>query len=103
MPQDYVCPQFSMMNIDENCNIIQCCGTPSSSKDYFVCNTKDFKEDIFLNRKNRDICKECYATKWVYWAHNTGNVSTKFIYISRITNERDSLKFGIIETTQKDS
>ena len=27
----------------------------------------------------------------------------KFIYISRITNERDSLKFGIIETTQKDS
>ena len=80
MPKDYICPQFSMMTIDENCNIIQCCGTPSSSKDYFVCNTKDFKEDIFLNRKNRDICKECYATKWVYWAHNTGNVSTKFIY-----------------------
>ena len=53
MTTDYICPQFSMMTIDENCNIIQCCGTPSSSKDYFVCSTKDFKEDIFLNRKSQ--------------------------------------------------
>ena len=80
MPNDYICPQFAMINIDENCNIIQCCVAPSSSKDYLVCNIKDFTIDKHINRKNRDICKECYATKWVYWAHNTGNVSTKFIY-----------------------
>ena len=80
MPQDYVCPQFSMMNIDENCNIIQCCAAPYSSKDYFVCSVKDFNQNVYKNRKNRDICKECYETKLVYWFHNTGNVSTKFIY-----------------------
>lgn len=80
MTTDYICPQFSMMTIDENCNIIQCCGTPSSSKDYFVCSIKDFNQNVYKNRKNRDICKECYETKLVYWFHNTGNVSTKFIY-----------------------
>ncbi len=80
MPKDYICPQFTNVTIDENCNVIQCCGTPSSSKDYFVCSTKDFKEDIYQDRRNRDICKECYTTKLVYWAHNTGNISTKFIY-----------------------
>lgn len=80
MPKNYICPQFSQMNIDENCNVVQCCVAPSSSKDYLVCNIKDFTIDKHINRKNRDICKECYSTKCVYWVHNTGNVSTKFIY-----------------------
>jgi MoaA/NifB/PqqE/SkfB family radical SAM enzyme len=80
MPLDYICPQFSQMNIDENCNIVQCCATPANSKDYFVCELKDFTIDKFVNRKEKDICKECYNTKWVYWAHNTTAISTKFIH-----------------------
>ena len=25
-PNDYICPQYSLLNIDENCNVITCCG-----------------------------------------------------------------------------
>lgn len=80
MPEKYICPQFSQINIDENCNIIQCCVAPSSSKDYFVSSIKDFAVDKYLNKKDKDICKECYSTKLVYWAHNTSKISTEFIY-----------------------
>ncbi|MDX4065641.1 hypothetical protein Q6A91_06335 [Aliarcobacter skirrowii] len=80
MPKDYICPQFSQMNIDESCNIIQCCAAPANSKDYFVCSIEDFTKEIHHNRVNKEICKECYTTKSVYWFHNTSNVSTQFIY-----------------------
>ena len=36
MPQDYLCPQFQSMNIDEHCNVIHCCAVPKNSKDYLV-------------------------------------------------------------------
>lgn len=80
MPKNYICPQFSKINIDENCNIIQCCVTPTSSKDYFICNVKDINIDKLNSRYKKDICKECFRTKLVYWAHNTSDISTKFIH-----------------------
>lgn len=80
MPDDYLCPQFSSVTIDENCNIVQCCGAPSSHKDYFLCDPREVNEDILLSKRNKSICGECYETKLVYWAHNTQRVSTEFIY-----------------------
>lgn len=80
MPQDYSCPQFKHMNIDENCNVIHCCGAPKSSKDYLVGEACSFDINK-LNRRNQSaICKECYETKFVYWVHNPGKISTEFMH-----------------------
>jgi hypothetical protein len=68
------------MNIDENCNVIHCCVAPKNSKDYLVGEASTIDTNKLNNRYQSDICRECYATKIVYWAHNTSRISTEFIY-----------------------
>lgn len=80
MPKNYSCPQFEYMNIDENCNVIHCCVAPKNSKDYLVGEASTIDTNKLNNRYQSDICRECYATKIVYWAHNTSRISTEFIY-----------------------
>lgn len=80
MPQDYLCPQFQSMNIDEHCNVIHCCAVPKNSKDYLVGEASSIDINKLDQRHKSEICKECYETKIVYWAHNTSKVSTEFIY-----------------------
>jgi MoaA/NifB/PqqE/SkfB family radical SAM enzyme len=80
MPKDYFCPQFEYMNIDENCNVIHCCTAPKNSKDYLVGDANSIDINKLNQRPKSEICKECYETKLVYWAHNTSKISTEFIY-----------------------
>ena len=80
MPPDYLCPQFQYMNIDENCNVIHCCVAPKNSKDYLVGEANSIDINKLNKRYKSAICKECNKTKLVYWAHNTGKISTEFIY-----------------------
>lgn len=80
MPENYLCPQFSYMNIDENCNVIHCCAAPKNSKDYLIGEANFINFDKLNNRHKSDICKECYKNKLVYWGHNTSKISTEFIH-----------------------
>ena len=36
IPQNYICPQFNILTIDENCNILTCCALPKDHPEYLI-------------------------------------------------------------------
>ncbi|MBN1383065.1 MAG: hypothetical protein JXA41_15475 [Deltaproteobacteria bacterium] len=54
-PQNYVCPQFSKLAIDEHCNIITCCGDTTPMDKLF--NVRP--DDVNRWRMSSKVCREC--------------------------------------------
>jgi pyruvate-formate lyase-activating enzyme len=80
MPQGYRCPQFDMLSIDENCNVINCCAAPKDSPDYVVSECSNLRLDALDQRHKTSLCQECMSTKLAYWVHNAGHASNDFMH-----------------------
>jgi hypothetical protein len=70
-PVDYRCPQFEMLTIDENCNIITCCSVGKECDDYSLGSLFSLSlNEIQELKLTREICKECEALGVDYIIHN---------------------------------
>ncbi len=54
-PIDYICPQYNLLNIDENCNVITCCGDNTCMDKIFNVKANEVNEW----RTNSRACAEC--------------------------------------------
>jgi MoaA/NifB/PqqE/SkfB family radical SAM enzyme len=59
-PEGYVCPQFNLLTLDEECNVLTCCGVPRKYKDYALGSLFELsREQIIAMKKDRSVCKKC--------------------------------------------
>jgi len=71
MPQEYICPQFSILTLDEFGNVLQCCCISRTQKYYSVGSIFDITlDEIIENRKKSPACVDCLNSGIAYWAHN---------------------------------
>lgn len=70
-PINYKCPQWEVLTIDEECNVLTCCGVDRGLKDYSIGKISDLSyEDIIRLKKSKNICKECNNLGQSYLWHN---------------------------------
>ncbi|MFC2067694.1 hypothetical protein ACFLTP_01585 [Chloroflexota bacterium] len=71
MPQNYECPQFNILTIDEYCNILTCCVLPKDHPEYSLGNLfeSSYKE-IREGKLSRKICIDCLQSRIAYWVNN---------------------------------
>jgi hypothetical protein len=54
-PQNYICPQYAKLAIDENCNVVTCCGDITPMDKIFNVKTNEVNKW----RMSSKACKEC--------------------------------------------
>lgn len=55
------CPQFSFLNIDEECNVVTCCLVDKSLRDYSIGSLFELSaEEIAIKKRQQSICNECH-------------------------------------------
>ena len=70
MPADYKCPQFDLLTIDENCNVLTCCMVPKSHPDYAIGSLFSMSKEEILNQKlTQNICNSCLSSGLAFWGH----------------------------------
>lgn len=70
-PQNYECPQFSIITLDEFGNVLTCCSVPRSHSQYKLGSVFEMSlDDIESQRKNMEVCNECLKTGAAYCGHN---------------------------------
>ena len=80
-PEDYVCPQFDMLTVDEKGQLVTCCLAPKTSADYAYGTPFELTGEEILERKvTRNLCKECSALKIDYWVHASPTYSSDAFY-----------------------
>lgn len=71
LPKEYVCPQRSILTIDEFCNVLLCCVISKADPIYSIGSLFSLsKEEIEQKKTCQNICKECLETGIAYWVHN---------------------------------
>lgn len=60
VPEGYLCPQYNLLTIDQDCKIITCCGdnTHLFNKEIYLLSPKEIAE-INKIRMNSSVCDEC--------------------------------------------
>jgi MoaA/NifB/PqqE/SkfB family radical SAM enzyme len=87
-PENYKCPQFDMLTLDENCNVLTCCGVGQESSDYSIGNLFELSlNEIKKLKLTRGICRECNETGLNYISHNPQPYSTKYIYKYKVIKQ----------------
>lgn len=77
-PDNYKCPQFNFLVIDEDCNLLTCCVIPKGYQSYSFGNlfSLSLKEILELKISQKE-CLNCQKLHFDYWA---GNIQTsKFL------------------------
>ena len=70
-PDDYVCPQSSILVLDEFCNVLQCCGTDRAVLGHILGKLQEVDFDYLQRlRKNAAVCSLCAKLKLDYMWHN---------------------------------
>ena len=70
-PQDYQCPQFNILTIDEYCNVLTCCVLPKDHPEYSLGNLFTLSsDDIRKGKLSQNVCSECVKLGISYWVHN---------------------------------
>ena len=71
IPDSYVCPQHSILTIDEYCNILTCCLISKADPDYSIGSLFSLsKHDIEQKKPNQGICNECMQKGISKWVNN---------------------------------
>lgn len=73
-PENYICPQYSKLVLDEQGSVLLCCGIDKDCKDYSwgnICNLS-LKELYKIKQKCKicDTCNKCSELRLDYWGHN---------------------------------
>jgi len=67
----YVCPQHSILTIDEYCNILTCCVISKADPDYSIGSLFSLSQhDIEQRKTSQDICNECLKKGISNWVNN---------------------------------
>lgn len=76
-PSHYICPQYRMLVIDENSNVLTCCQVPKGES--FSCGNllQDDFAAIMRNRLHHKVCRTCIESGLAYY-FNTSLVAPKF-------------------------
>jgi len=70
-PQDYQCPQFNILTIDEYCNVLTCCALPKDHPEYSLGNLFTLSsDDIRKSKLSQKVCIECVKLGISSWVHN---------------------------------
>ena len=70
-PQDYQCPQFNILTIDEYCNVLTCCALPKNHPEYSLGNLFTLSsDDIRKGKVSQKVCIECVKLGISSWVHN---------------------------------
>ena len=70
-PQDYQCPQFNILAIDEYCNVLTCCVLRKDHPEYSLGSLFTLSsDDIQKGKLSRKVCSECVKLGIAYWLHN---------------------------------
>ena len=64
----YYCPELDILSIDENCNVVTCCG--DSADVYMKIYDVETVDEINSWRESSKLCKECIGSGMTYTAHN---------------------------------
>jgi len=71
MPKDYICPQYSILAIDEYCNVLTCCGLPKGHPEYSLGKLSALSADeIRKGKLSQKTCAGCIKSGQAYWGHN---------------------------------
>jgi len=101
-PKKYVCPQFSILALDEFCNVLTCCVVTKDHPDYNIGQLFNLRaEDIYNKKLNRSVCKECQHLGIDFWVQTPPDLS----FLNRITGEgfsaREILKIITLKIKKK--
>jgi len=71
-PDGYTCPQFSILALDEYCNVLTCCQVPKGHADYSLGSLFDLSPvQIRAGKLARPVCLECQKLAIDYWIHTS--------------------------------
>lgn len=71
MPPNYRCPQFDMLVIDENANVLTCCCLPKDHANYSIGNVLSDEISSILEKKEKQpICAQCLEAGLTHHFHN---------------------------------
>lgn len=71
-PNDYLCPQYSILALDEYCNVLTCCQVPKGHVDYSLGSLFALSpEKIRTGKIVRQVCRECQKLAIDYWIHTS--------------------------------
>jgi MoaA/NifB/PqqE/SkfB family radical SAM enzyme len=69
---NYLCPQYEYLVIDEKFSVLTCCAVPKNHPDYSLGSVFDLSfNDIETKKKSRTICIGCNNSGLSFWLHNT--------------------------------
>lgn len=71
LPENYSCPQHSILAIDEYCNVLTCCLLSKADPDYSIGSLFNLSsEEIEQKKTSRKTCKICIGKGIAFWIHN---------------------------------
>jgi len=71
IPDRYICPQHSILSIDEYCNVLTCCLLSKADPDYSIGSLFSLsKADIEKKKTRQEICRECIQKGIAAWVNN---------------------------------
>jgi MoaA/NifB/PqqE/SkfB family radical SAM enzyme len=83
-PKDFICPQFSILALDEFCNVLTCCAVPKGHPDYSLGSLFSLTADeIRQGKPKRDVCHECGRLGIDYWIQTP----PRFDFLGYLTGE----------------
>jgi MoaA/NifB/PqqE/SkfB family radical SAM enzyme len=104
-PSPYLCPQYQMLVIDENSNVLICCQVPKGEP--FSCGNllRDDFASILKNRLDHQVCKACIESGMAYY-FNTSLVAPEFYRLTlgqRVRRLQHTARkaFGVLRVTPK--
>jgi len=72
MPEDYQCPQFNILTIDEYCNALTCCILSKDHPEYSLGSLFELSRgEIYDMKRSRRVCTDCTKSGISYWTHNS--------------------------------
>lgn len=75
-PQNYMCPQFEKLTLNEYCEVLVCCSVDRLCRNYSIGKLFDLSADEIKSRKlSQPICQECGKLGIDYLGHNPLMVS----------------------------
>ena len=69
-PENYTCPQHSILTIDEYCNVLTCCVISKADPDYSLGSLFSLSLDDIELKKYQNVCNECLQKGIAFWTNN---------------------------------
>ncbi len=93
----YHCPEWKWLTIDENANLLLCCGWSNEVEGSVLGTIFDHdSETIEFIKRSSGLCQKCLEQGIAKWVHNQGNVSLVVHALINFKKVLDKLGFTYI-------